>query len=101
MIQTLQWILGLAVVLTSVLSVYFSFRSRRSRDPIDRGLYGARMNVSIGLALVFLALIQMVLFSGSTLRVIVGALFMVTGLFNLFAGMRNHSHFTKHRSSGR
>lgn len=101
MIQTLQWIFGLVVVVTSVLAVLFSFRSRRSRDPILRGLYGARMNMSIGTTLIFLALIQMVLFSGSTLRVIVGALFMVMGLFNLFAGMRNHSHFTKHRSSAR
>ncbi|WP_027094006.1 YtpI family protein [Cohnella thermotolerans] len=101
MINALQWIFGLIVVATSVLSVYFSYRSRRSADPVLRGLYGARMNMCIGVTLIFLALIQMVLFSGSTLRVIVGSLFMLLGLFNLFAGMRNHSHFTKRRSSAR
>jgi len=88
-------------MLFAVLSVVFSYRSRRSRDPNERGLYGARMNICIGLTLIFLALIQMVLFSGSTLRVIVGAVFLVLGLFNLFAGLRNHAFFTKRRSSAR
>ncbi|MBB6732613.1 YtpI family protein [Cohnella zeiphila] len=101
MITALQWTFGAIVLVTVVLSVVFSYRSRRSRDPILRGLYGARMNICIGLTLIFLALIQMVLFSGSTLRVIVGSMFLVLGLFNLFAGIRNHSYFTKHRSSAR
>ncbi|CAM3879605.1 YtpI family protein [Cohnella lubricantis] len=99
MINALQWIFGLIVAVSVVLSLVFSYRSRRSTDPISRGLNASRMNICIGLMLIFLALIQMVLFSGSTLRVIVGAVFMLLGLFNLFAGLRNHAHFTKHRSS--
>lgn len=101
MINALQWIFGLFVAVTAVLSLVFSYRSRRASDPILRGLNASRMNISIGLMLIFLALIQMVLFSGSTLRVIVGAVFLLMGLFNLFAGLRNHSYFTKHRSSAR
>jgi len=101
MITALQWTFGLLVLVNAVLSVLFSYRSRRARDPIVRGLNGARMNICIGLTLIFLSLIQMVLFSGSTLRVIVGSLFLVLGLFNLFAGIRNHSIFTRHRSSAR
>lgn len=101
MIQALQWIFGAIVALTAVLSLVFSFRSRRSADPLIRGLNTSRMNICIGLMLIFLALIQMVLFSGSTLRVIVGAVFLLMGLFNLFAGLRNHAHFIKHRSSAR
>lgn len=101
MVNALQWIFGAIVAVTAVLSLFFSFRSRRSADPIDRGLNASRMNISIGLMLIFLALIQMVLFSGSTLRVVVGAVFLLLGLFNLFAGMRNHALFTKHRSSAR
>ncbi|MBB6635916.1 YtpI family protein [Cohnella thailandensis] len=97
--SALQWILGALVILSSVLSVFFSYRSRRTANAVLRGLYGARMNICLGSTLILLALIQMLLFSGSTLRVIVGAVFLVLGLFNLFAGMRNHSHFTKHRSS--
>ncbi|THF73310.1 YtpI family protein [Cohnella fermenti] len=99
--SALQWVLGVLVIVSSVLSVFFSYRSRRSSDTILRGLYGARMNICLGLTLILLALIQMLLFSGSTLRVIIGAIFLVLGLFNLFAGMRNHSYFTKHRSSAR
>lgn len=99
MINALQWILGIIVAVTAVLSFIFSYRSRRSADPILRGLNASRMNICIGLMLIFLALIQMVLFSGSTLRVVVGAVFMLLGLFNLFAGLRNHAYFTRHRSS--
>jgi len=49
------------------------------------------MNIAMGVMLILLALIQMLLFAGSTLRVIVGAVFLLLGLFNLFAGLRNHS----------
>jgi hypothetical protein len=53
------------------------------------------MNMSMGFMLIFISLIQMFLFSGSTLRVVIGALFFLLGLFNLFAGLRNHSHYTR------
>ncbi|MNP82201.1 hypothetical protein D3C76_1807660 [compost metagenome] len=43
----------------------------------------------MGFMLIVLALIQMFMFSGSTVRVVVGALFMVIGAFNIFAGIRN------------
>jgi hypothetical protein len=95
MVNVLQWVFAALIIVTSVLSALNSYRSRRAADGRMRGLYASRMNISMGLMLVFIAIIQMFLFSGSTLRVIVGALFMVIGLFNLFAGMRNHSHYSR------
>jgi uncharacterized membrane protein len=95
MIAILQWTLAVLIIATSAGSVYFSYRSRRTADPKRRGLYAARMNICMGLMLLFIALIQMLLFSGSTLRVIVGALFMLLGLFNLFAGLRNHAYYSR------
>ncbi|WP_246042381.1 YtpI family protein [Cohnella pontilimi] len=95
LIQVLQWALGLLIVVTSVLSAVFSYRARRSADPVLRGLNTARMNICMGLMLVFISLIQMIVFTGSTLRVVIGAIFQVLGLFNLFAGMRNQSHFNR------
>ncbi|WP_376775476.1 YtpI family protein [Cohnella nanjingensis] len=96
---TAQWVLFLAILASLILSVVFSYRSRRNADQTLRGLYGARMNICMGLMLIFLAILQMFIYSGSTLRVIVGALFLVLGIFNLFAGLRNHSHFKRRRSS--
>jgi hypothetical protein len=95
LINVSLWLLGILIVLTSVLSAVYSIRSRRTADGRLRGLYGARMNISMGLMLIFIALLQMFLFPGSTIRVIVGAVFMLIGLFNLFAGLRNHSFFSK------
>ncbi|WP_370639113.1 YtpI family protein [Cohnella sp. REN36] len=96
---TLEWVLFLAILVSLSLSVLFSYRSRRHADQTMRGLYGARMNICIGLMLVLLAILQMFLYSGSTLRVIVGAMFLVLGIFNLFAGIRNHAYFKRRRSS--
>lgn len=97
----LSWIFGIAILATLVLSVNFSFRSRRSADPTQRGLLAARMNICLGLMLIALALLQMFIYSGSTLRVFVGSVFLVLGIFNLFAGLRNHAFFMKRRSSAR
>lgn len=95
MVDFLLYLLAALILLSSVSSVVFSVRSRRTLDARLRGLYAARMNISMGLMLIFIALIQMFLFSGSTTRVIVGAVFLLLGLFNLFAGARNHAIFSR------
>ncbi|RXZ84665.1 hypothetical protein EBB07_01200 [Paenibacillaceae bacterium] len=91
--EFIQNLLVTCTIASLALSVVFSLRSRRSKIPRTRGLNTARMNICMGIMLVLMALIQMVSFSGSTIRVIVGSLFLVLGLFNLFAGLRNHSTF--------
>ncbi|MWC27003.1 YtpI family protein [Paenibacillus sp. MMS18-CY102] len=91
--EVLQWILFAGIILTSVLSVINSFKSRRAKSVAERGLHGARTNIYMGIMLMLIALIQMLMYSGSTLRVIVGAVFLVMGLFNLFAGLRNRSAY--------
>ncbi|EFM10240.1 conserved hypothetical protein [Paenibacillus curdlanolyticus YK9] len=91
--EVLQWILFAGIILTSVLSVINSFKSRRAQAIAERGLYAARTNIYMGIMLMLIALIQMLMFSGSTLRVIIGAVFLVIGLFNLFAGLRNRSAY--------
>ncbi|WP_373229465.1 YtpI family protein [Cohnella sp.] len=95
MVNLLQWVFGVIIMLSSVFSALYSFRARRETNAKLRGLYTSRMNISMGIMLIFIALIQMFMFSGSSLRVVVGALFILLGLFNLFAGLRNHSHFTR------
>jgi hypothetical protein len=84
-----------AIALSCVLSVVFSFRSRRATDPKARGLNAARMNLSMGALLILAALVQIVLFEPDTVRIIIGTLFLLLGLFNLFAGLRNHGRFSR------
>ncbi|WP_195571894.1 YtpI family protein [Paenibacillus sp. 1001270B_150601_E10] len=93
--QVIQTILIGLICVASLSSVFFSFRSRRSQDALLRGLYAARMNISMGLMLIFIAIIQMTMFTGSTVRVIVGAVLLCLGAFNLFAGLRNHGAFQR------
>ena len=87
----LHWILVILIIASSLFSVTFSFKSRRASDGRIRGINAARMNMSMGVMLVLVAIFMMLAYSGSTVKVIIGALFIVLGLFNLFAGLRNHS----------
>ncbi|BBH21490.1 hypothetical protein Back11_28350 [Paenibacillus baekrokdamisoli] len=90
----LHWTLVTLICVVSLLSVVFSFKSRRSTDVRARGIYGARMNICMGAMLMLISLFMMLAFSGSTVKVIIGTLLFVLGLFNLFAGFRNHSAYT-------
>ncbi|MFS0727296.1 YtpI family protein [Paenibacillus sp. 1P07SE] len=96
--EILQWLFIAGIITALLSSVFFSLRARRSKDQRLRGLYAARMNISMGIMLILMAGIQMIMFTGDTVRVIVGTLFLLLGLFNFFAGLRNHRHFSTLKS---
>ncbi|MGZ9583240.1 YtpI family protein [Paenibacillus marinisediminis] len=93
--EILQQALIVLICIASISSLFFSIRSRRSTDMRLRGLFGARTNISMGAMLIFMALVQMVMFTGSSIRVIVGSVLLCIGLFNLFVGLRNHGYFSR------
>lgn len=95
MTDVLMYILYAGLILSSIMSVVYSFKSRRSTDPVVRGSSSAKMNIWMGFMLIILSITQMFIFSGSTLRVIIGAVFMVLGAFNIFAGIRNNSYYSR------
>jgi multisubunit Na+/H+ antiporter MnhG subunit len=86
-------VLYFAIFASTLYSLYNSFAARRAQDPIRRGLLSARMNIGMGTMLTLFAVIQLFLFrsanEGSSIRVIIGTLFLLLGLFNIFAGLRN------------
>lgn len=94
----MQWLHGaLLVVFACSLfgSVFFSVRYRRQLSRKARGIDAAKMNISMGAMLISIAIIQLFLFTGSTVRVIVGAVMLLLGLFNLFAGLRNYGIYNR------
>ncbi|WP_127585245.1 YtpI family protein [Paenibacillus koleovorans] len=93
--QVLQTLLAAVILVTLGGSVYFSFKHRQQTNAKLRGLQAAKMNICMGIMLIAIALVQMLMFSGSTVRVIIGAVMMLIGLFNLFAGIRNHGYFDR------
>jgi hypothetical protein len=93
--QTIQTILFALIVVTLVLSVYYSFRSRKHIDPKQRGIYGSRMNIMMGLMLIIIAITQLFFFADSNIRRVFGTICFLLGVFNLFSGIRNHSHFNR------
>lgn len=95
MMQVLQTFLIAVILATLFASVYFSFKYRRQTTRKARGLNAAKMNMSMGVMLVAISLVQLLLFTGSSVRVVVGAVMLLLGLFNLFAGLRNHALFSR------
>ncbi|UQZ83144.1 hypothetical protein SK3146_02305 [Paenibacillus konkukensis] len=93
--ETTQLILPVLIVITLAVSVFYSFRSRRSHDPKLRGLYASRMNIAMGLMLIVIAISQLFFFTDSNTRRIFGIVCFLLGMFNLFAGLRNHSIYSK------
>lgn len=89
-----QYSLYVLLAVTSIFSVYNSVKSRRTDNRRLAGIYAARTNICMGIMLLIIAVVQLFLFSGSSIRVVIGAVIMLLGLFNLFAGIRNHSTFT-------
>ncbi len=72
-------------------SIYFSIRYRKQLEPVMRGYYQAKQNIAMGFALVLLALYPLYLIQGTNIALIIGIVFLLIGLFNLFAGFRNHA----------
>lgn len=90
----------LVIGFTLGFSIYYSFKHRRQTDPVRRSLFASKMNISLGIMLVSLSIIQFFWFTPSNARIIIGLLFFLLGLFNLFSGLRNHAYFSKHPKMG-
>jgi multidrug transporter EmrE-like cation transporter len=95
LLEWLQIVLFASIIIFLGFSIYYSFLSRRQKDPKKRGIYAARMNIFMGVMLIMIALTQLFFFHDSTFRRIFGIVCILMGLFNLFAGIRNHGHFER------
>lgn len=91
MLESLQYIHNVSFILTFGFSIYYSVKFRREREPDHKGLLQAKQNISMGIMLTLLALYPLLLISGSSVGIAIGAMFLLIGLFNLFAGIRNHT----------
>ncbi len=91
MTELISWALTALVVLFSALSVWFSFKSRRAKDLKEKAQLTSKMNICMGVMLIAISFVQLLFFEESTVRTVVGIVFLLLGLFNLFAGLRNLS----------
>lgn len=94
----MQWLHGALLVIFACSlfgSVLFSVRYRRQLSRKARGLDAAKMNMCMGAMLTSVSIIQLFLFTGSTVRFVVGTVMLLLGLFNLFAGIRNYGLYNR------
>ncbi|WP_342555190.1 YtpI family protein [Paenibacillus sp. FSL R7-0652] len=97
LIEVFKYVLIALFAIAMICSAVNSIRSRRTSDKNDAGLYRSWTNIWMGCMLVILSLILMFVFTGSTLSVVVEALFLVMGAYNVFAGIRNRSYYARLR----
>ncbi len=96
MLTTLHYLLYLTAILSLGFSIHYSIKSKKAKETLKKGLLNARMNISMGVMLICFAFVQLFLYGfESWVRVGVGFVFLLIGLFNLFAGIRNHSHYNR------
>jgi ABC-type sugar transport system permease subunit len=93
--STIQVVLFLLIVFTVALSIGLSIRTRREKELGKRGLYNARLNISMGIMLICIAISQLFFFNDSNIRRVFGTVCLLLGLFNLFAGIRNHGVYSR------
>ncbi|GIP17016.1 hypothetical protein J40TS1_26580 [Paenibacillus montaniterrae] len=86
-------ITSVLIFISLLFSIFYSVRSRQAKDPVRKGLLGGKLNVSMGAMLILMSIIQLLYSNESTLRIVLGAVFLLLGLFNLFAGLRNVSYY--------
>lgn len=99
MLSVIRYALFILLAISCIAAAWNSINSRRKSDPLDRGKLQASMNIWMGVMLVALSVIAMLMFSGSTPAVIVEAVFMVLGAFNIFAGLRSRSYYSRQKSA--
>jgi hypothetical protein len=93
MVSLLSLFLTVAILLSLIFTVFYSYRYRTQKDPYKRGTFAAKMNISMGFMLVFMAMLQIFLFEANTMRTILGIIFLLMGLFNFFSGVRSYMHY--------
>ncbi|WP_418041201.1 YtpI family protein [Paenibacillus xylanilyticus] len=97
LIDVLKYVLIAIFALAMVCSALNSIRSYRAANAADAGLYRSWTNIWMGGMLIVLSIILMFVFTGSSLSIVVEALFLIIGAYNLFAGLRNRSYFARLR----
>lgn len=91
----LQWVLFFVIIYSALNALRFSRGSRSATDSKQKGVQAAKMNMHLGAMLISMGIIQVFYYEGETFRLIIGSVFLLLGLFNLFAGYRNHSKWSK------
>ncbi|QSF46650.1 YtpI family protein [Paenibacillus tianjinensis] len=95
MIMLIKYLLFILLVVFMTGAAVYSLSSRRASDPMERGRRRSIMNILLGAMLVTLSLMSMFLFRGSTISIIVEALFLVIGAFNVFSGLRSYGYYSR------
>ena len=80
------------IVVSAIAYVYFKVRYVRTKKAVEREYYSAKSSMSLGLFIMFFGANQLILNRG-TLAVVIGVIFMLTGLGSMWAGYKAYKHY--------
>lgn len=81
------YVLGFVIVLSFVLTIYYSITSRSQNDFVSFKFRQSKMNIFMGVGLLGLAFMQWTHTDVDLIRLIIGLLFFLVGSFNITAGI--------------
>ncbi|KWX71185.1 YtpI family protein [Paenibacillus jilunlii] len=99
MILFIKYVLFILVMVCLIGAAVYSYTSRRAQNPLEKGAKRSIMNILLGAMLVSLSLICMFVFRGSTVNVIIEAVFLLIGAFNIFSGLRSYGFYSRNRKN--
>jgi hypothetical protein len=88
-----RWILFLVIIYAAFNALRYSRGWRKAAEAKDRGTQQALMNLYLGAMLISMGTIQLIYYEGSNARIVIGAVFALLGLFNVYGGYRNYRRF--------
>lgn len=93
--MVISFSLSIIIFAALVMGVYFSTTARKQETVKKQGLAIAKMNISLGIMLISIAVLQFFFYESTTVRIIVACVFMLLGLVNVYGGIKNYKAFAK------
>lgn len=93
-LQTFLTVITVITITSGLISLYYAFTWRK-KPGIQGKILQARMNITIGIALMGLGTNQFFFNDMVTMRIIFAVIFLLMGLVNLILGIRNQKYFKK------
>ncbi|ERI08596.1 YtpI family protein [Aneurinibacillus aneurinilyticus] len=93
-VPILTAILSIIIILSATFAIYYAI-TWRSQPGIMARIYQARMNISMGIALLGIGFNQVTFEGMDTIRLIIGIVLLFVGGVNLILGIRNLNYFMK------
>lgn len=85
-------VLAILIIISLSFYVFYKIKYVRAKHPMERKFISGKSSIALGLFVFFFGLNQLVL-NRSAIALIVGAVFIITGLISVWGGYRVYKYY--------